>query len=389
MKAAFFVDHIFRQDAEGQIYTMGGKFPAIGWRSYLEHFAQLTVVSRVLPETGETKGRLALSSAPGVNFVGVSPRRGWKRLLDGPLNARIVHEQVEAADVIVVRLPSELGLTAAKIARKLGKPYLVEMVACPWDSLFYHGSLAARCYAPILALRTRLAARNAPIVRYVTKYFLQKRYPTNGKEFVASNVELNGEVPSNDDRAFSGEKPIVFGTIGSLNTKLKGIQTALDALTRLKEARPDLKFEYRVLGEGSTEQFKDASIAENVRFYGVLPSGKPVLDWLDGIDIYMQPSFQEGLPRAMIEALSRGCLCIASTAGGNPELLPPTRLHKPGNDKELFGCISSVVELPLKDRKSESSANEKLSEIYHSNRLLEIRKNSIKELALLALAKSK
>lgn len=53
---------------------------------------------------------------------------------------------------------------------------------------------------------------------------------------------------------------------------------------------------------------------------GVLPHTQ-VFSWLDGLDIYIQPSRLEGLPRALIEAMSRGCPAIGSAAGGIPELL--------------------------------------------------------------------
>lgn len=43
--------------------------------------------------------------------------------------------------------------------------------------------------------------------------------------------------------------------------------------------------------------------------------------WLDQLDLYIQPSFTEGLPRALIEAMSRGLPALASDVGGIPELL--------------------------------------------------------------------
>jgi glycosyltransferase involved in cell wall biosynthesis len=60
---------------------------------------------------------------------------------------------------------------------------------------------------------------------------------------------------------------------------------------------------------------------------------------LDEIDIYIQPSRQEGLPRSLIEAMSRGCLCIGSEAGGIPELLESQYIHKTGSGKSLFNRI--------------------------------------------------
>jgi glycosyltransferase involved in cell wall biosynthesis len=60
-----------------------------------------------------------------------------------------------------------------------------------------------------------------------------------------------------------------------------------------------------------------------------------VRDWLDRIDIYLQPSRQEGLPRALIEAMARACPALGSTAGGIPELLAPSCLHDVGDASHL------------------------------------------------------
>ena len=43
--------------------------------------------------------------------------------------------------------------------------------------------------------------------------------------------------------------------------------------------------------------------------------------WLDEMDLYIQPSLQEGLPRAVVEAMSRGLPALGAHTGGIPELL--------------------------------------------------------------------
>jgi glycosyltransferase involved in cell wall biosynthesis len=68
-----------------------------------------------------------------------------------------------------------------------------------------------------------------------------------------------------------------------------------------------------------------------------------VLEWLDDVDLYLQPSFQEGLPRALVEALSRACPALGSTAGGIPELLPPECLHEPGDARRLAELVAAAV----------------------------------------------
>ena len=49
---------------------------------------------------------------------------------------------------------------------------------------------------------------------------------------------------------------------------------------------------------------------------------KKLMDWLENdVNIYIQPSLQEGLPRSVIEAMSFGIPCLGSSIAGIPELL--------------------------------------------------------------------
>jgi glycosyltransferase involved in cell wall biosynthesis len=109
-------------------------------------------------------------------------------------------------------------------------------------------------------------------------------------------------------------------------------------------------FEFRVLGPGAARPWQREAarrgLDDRVRFCGILPSGPPVLAWLDEIDLYLQPSFQEGLPRALIEAMSRGCPALGSTAGGIPELLQASCLHHPGTAAELGRLILRAASAP-------------------------------------------
>ena len=129
----------------------------------------------------------------------------------------------------------------------------------------------------------------------------------------------------------------MLGLIGSLKHRYKGITTVLEALGKVRTQLPPLVF--RVLGGGDSRPWRAEAVRNGVNhitfFDGTLPAGEEVLRWLDGVDIYLQPSFQEGLPRALIEAMSRGCPALASTCGGIPELLEAESLVKPGDAAHL------------------------------------------------------
>lgn len=352
MRLLFVHDHRFYRDESGAVFTSGA-FPAEVWDRYLEHFQTVHVVGRDAgPPPGN--GSFALSSHSGVTFE-LIPNLGRRELVFSTSRLRDgIRFNVEPCDAAIVRLPSELGLLAAAECRKASKPYAVELVGCAWDAMRNHGSWSAWFYAPVFYLRVRWALRSAPLVLYVTTGWLQQRYPTDGMTYAASDVEM---VPMSEvelksrkarlRRISEGQRPIL-GTVASLRIRSKGIQTAVAALEALRKGQLELC--YHVLGPGDSSPWKALAerhgVADLVSFDGVRPAGAGVRQWLGTIDIHLQPSFQEGLPRATVEAMSRGAACIGSTCGGIPELLPPERLHEPGDVTALAQRIRALATDP-------------------------------------------
>ena len=69
-----------------------------------------------------------------------------------------------------------------------------------------------------------------------------------------------------------------------------------------------------------------------------------MLDWLDTLDLYLHPSYTEGLPRALIEAMSRALPCVASSVGGIPELLPERWMHRAKDVDAMTEKVTSLIE---------------------------------------------
>lgn len=239
---------------------------------------------------------------------------------------KTVEDAVQRCDYIIVRIPSTIGGMAIKCCKRLNKKYLVEMVGCPWDSLWNH-SWKGRIIALPIMLLTKHQVKHAPAVLYVTNEFLQKRYPTTGVQIGCSDVEFKESDVSVLEKRLSKIKnhtgKIVIGTTAAVNVKYKGQQYVIKALGALKKKGID-GFEYQLVGNGSQDYLKDIAkkydVIDQVKFLGGLPHDE-VFDWLDSIDIYAQPSKQEGLPRALVEAMSRGLPALGTNTGGIPELL--------------------------------------------------------------------
>ena len=94
--------------------------------------------------------------------------------------------------------------------------------------------------------------------------------------------------------------------------------------------------------------------------------------WLDGIDLYLQPSYIEGLPRALVEAMNRGCPALASNVGGIPELLGKECLHTAGDARSLAQKIELAM-VDVKWREFHSEINFNRAREYDSDYLNGIR----------------
>ena len=265
---------------------------------------------------------------------------------------RKLHNIVKNVDLVFIR-GGIIALLGAEAARKLKKPYLIECSGCAWDA-YWNYNLLGKIIAPYMEYRTKRDVRDASYVIYVTEKWLQNRYPTNGVSTNASNVILN----SIDDKVLElrlekvkkfDHKKIRVGTTGGIGNKAKGQQFVIEAMKRLEEKYDIL---YELVGEGDSSYLEEIAkkngVFEKVIFKGQL-THEEVLTWIDSLDFYIQPSLQEGLPRSLIEAMSRGCPAIGSTTAGIPELLDKKFVFKRGSVNDLVKIMKKIFEIDLRE----------------------------------------
>ncbi|MEW9103964.1 glycosyltransferase family 4 protein [Paenibacillus sp.] len=347
MKLVFAYDVVVEQDIHAnRVYH--NYFDYTVWQRYLNVFDEVTVATRVKQLGDKEKpANTKLSSGERVMFQAVpNLSNPIAQFQNRALARHALKECLLASDALIARLPSETGVVAIQLAKRLGKPWAVEVVGHAWDALWNYGTWQGKVYAPIMTWRTKQLVKRAPFALYVTEHFLQSHYPCRGRTTHCSNVEIPIPAVEQVAKQFTaGSKDVVrIGLVGSMATRYKGIHTALHALASLKD---ELRFEFRILGEGDPVPWKalceELGIIDRVHFYSPLPSGTAVFEWLDALDMYMQPSLQEGLPRALIEAMSRGLPAIGSTAGGIPELLPEKWIFPAGDVSALASRLRRMI----------------------------------------------
>ncbi|MCP1126095.1 glycosyltransferase family 4 protein [Bacillus sp. 3103sda1] len=338
MKLLFAHDHIFYKYKDN-FYSTGGLSKEVLER-YTEVFEEVTVISRH-KEIDILDDKLTLASTERVKFVEIPNFKSIKSYSKFFEAKKIIEKEIESCDSLIARLPSSIGSLAISLSKKSKKSYLIEVVACPWDAYWNH-SFKGKIIAPYMFLATRNHVKNAPNVIYVTNEFLQRRYPTRGINMGCSDValpQLNHNILEKRLKKInnvSKSNPIILGTTAAVNVKYKGQQYVIEAISLLN--KQGYNFEYHIVGGGDNSFLKSIAkkhgVSDKVKLLGSM-SHKKVFEYLDNIDIYIQPSKQEGLPRALVEAMSRGCPSIGSTTGGIPELLNEQFIFSNGSVKEI------------------------------------------------------
>jgi len=285
---------------------------------------------------------------PAFSFIEVPNFKSIKAYFKKNEAITIIKKAVDEHEVIILRLPSAIGAIAFEYATSIHKPVLIEKVACVYDALWnydWRGKLIAnqkmKKYQAIL--------QKASHTIYVTNHFLQNRYPTNGKSIGCSDVIVNDLDQSIVDRRIvkinNLPEVLTIGTVAAIDVPYKGQADVIKALAILK--KQNILFKYKIVGQGDASRLhkiiNEQNVADLVEVLGPLKQ-KQVFQFLDTIDLYIQPSKQEGLPRAVIEAMSRACPILGSNIAGIPELVSKNALFEAGNIKEIIQLLKNSNE---------------------------------------------
>lgn len=322
MILGYFVDGPLYVDENEKLYGISYDDKLFG--RYLEFSECLHLCMR--KRKIEDATRLSEIKLPNIRFTECADLSSALFLCNLPEAKKTIKRVLSECDAAVIRMQGFISLTAIKICREMDKPYVIEMVGCVWDQLWNH-SIKGKLIAYPMKRLVQNAVMKSPAVIYVTKEFLQKRYPTKGISISCSDVELHNVCGAIiEDRIKKIEKKsskVILGTAAAVNVKYKGQQYIIEAIAKLKKEGWN-NFEYQIVGNGNQDFLKSKirkyGVDREIKLIGGLPH-KKIFDWLDSIDIYVQPSRQEGLPRALIEAMSRGLPAFGARTGGIPELI--------------------------------------------------------------------
>ncbi len=271
-------------------------------------------------------------------------RRGFRirRALD-PLFLRDLTRMLRDVDVVHSH-EFTCAVYGAAATRRLGIPHVITM----------HGNeRVADAWRRRVALRWAFRrSAHCLTISDTTRFDMETRLglASGVLEVVANGVA----VPEGDAARIRAELALEEGdllllAVGNLYER-KGHKVLLEALHRvLAEGKRPLHL--AIAGRGAEhdrliEFAEECGIAERVHLLGVRDD---VPDLLAGADVYVMPSFWEGMPLALLEAMLAGKPCVASRTGGIPEVVASDRLGvlvPPGDVEALANALARVVDDP-------------------------------------------
>ena len=170
---------------------------------------------------------------------------------------------------------------------------------------------------------------------------------------------------------------MVFCTIAAVDVRYKGQAYMFEAMKKLKGNGIQIK--YILIGGGDQtylqKKAEEYGVSDAVTFTGPIEH-KWIFEHLDHVDVYIQPSLQEGLPRAMIEALSRGLPAMGFRTAGIPELISNEFVCRRKSVNDICRCILRLNNQKMKEA---AAANFEMAKSFEFSTLNKKREMFIKE----------
>jgi len=252
---------------------------------------------------------------------------------------------------------SKAGILGRAAAWSAGVPAVIHTIhGLPFHP--YQSALKNRLY---IALE-RYAARRCHHIVTVADAMTEQALAAgigSPKQFttVHSGMEIEPFVHEKSDpiqtRAELGltRDDIVVGTVARL-AELKGHDDLIDILPGLVEAIPNLRLLW--VGDGwwrdrLTDRVRALGLDDHVVTTGLVPP-EQVPRYLRAMDLLVHPSYREGLPRTLPQALLAGVPVVSYDGDGAGEICidhQTGRLVPQGDTAQLAGAIREMLEHPV------------------------------------------
>lgn len=223
--------------------------------------------------------------------------------------------KLKQCDIVHVHMSSQYSFTRKvyfmRKAYKAGKKIILHQHAADFDTYFKESSDAKKK----LIKKTFDLADMLIVLSKEWADFFGKNICDPDKITILHNSVI---LPQYQKKDFSDHNVLCLGRLG----KRKGTYDLLKVIPMVLREQPNTMF--YIGGDGDVEQCKEIAkregFTERVKFLGwVGPQEKE--QYFKKCSTFILPSYQEGMPMAILEAMSYGLTTISTNAGGIPQII--------------------------------------------------------------------
>lgn len=193
--------------------------------------------------------------------------------------------------------------------------------------------------------------------------WVRRHCPSNDVR-VLFNPVFYRDKTTKPDSSYAARRILFLGRLG----KRKGAYDLVDALALLKAK--GITAELLMGGDGEVEAVREHAqqkgVADQTRFLGWV-RGADKQRLLDEATVYALPSYNEGLPMGVLEAMEAGLPIVSTPIGGIPDAVTSGvegALIAPGDVTALADALSSLLTDPDMARKQGLAARAKVRQLF-------------------------
>lgn len=243
------------------------------------------------------------------------------RPFNGWLCARTLHAPLRefAPDVVLSYWLYPDGFGAMHAARRAGLPLVV---GARGSDLRVRDAVSRRLTWPVLHAAKRILVVSEDLGRVAARDYdadpARIRAIPNGCDATIFHPRDRSEARAALGIDADAELVVYVGRL----VPEKGLRELLDAMATLAPQRPELQL--ALVGEGPMRAELDAKVAADPTLRVHLPGAQgphEVARWMAASDLVTLPSYSEGHPNVLVEALACGRPVVATPVGGIPEVV--------------------------------------------------------------------
>jgi len=320
------------------------------WRTYLDFFESVVVFARVLP-ADKLEPSFRRACGPGIAFSPCPYYHGPKQffcklpaILVAALSVAYRNDKFLLRSGVVSNI---LWLLLLIHRKDYGCEFTGDVKSAIRgfsSQVNKKVSVKIEFISAALHFTARMQARRAIACSYVsnaTRALYPARSPKS--EFVFSSVSLPPIELKKRSHVIGSEVSLI--TVGRLENE-KGHRYLIDAIEILNRCNKEMRFKVLFIGDGTRRDELVAhakKIGIQADFSGTVTDKNWIYRAVASADVFVLPSLSEGMPRALIEAISLGTPALASSVGGVVEVLEPDFTFLAKDAASMANHINKIV----------------------------------------------